>query len=77
MLLQNFPDPFTLTTIISYNLFQNDNVTLKVYNQLGNQVEVLVNEYQEAGLYKVSFNAQDLPDGLLLLLFKCRKYCTD
>ncbi len=64
MLLQNFPDPFTLTTIISYNLFQNDNVTLKVYNQLGNQVEVLVNEYQEAGLYKVSFNAQDLPDGL-------------
>lgn len=63
MLYQNYPDPFYLTTAIIYDLFQDEYVTLKVYDQLGSKIADLVNVYQAAGTYKISFNALDLPNG--------------
>jgi V8-like Glu-specific endopeptidase len=52
---QNFPNPFNPSTVINYQLPFGNNVTLKVYDILGNEVAVLVDEYKPAGEYEVEF----------------------
>jgi hypothetical protein len=61
---QNYPNPFNPTTIISYSIPQSSNVVLTIYDILGNLVETLVNENQEAGNYEISFNAGELSNGI-------------
>jgi hypothetical protein len=60
---QNYPNPFNPSTIISYQLPISGKVTLTIFDLLGREVEVLVNEYQESGFYKVNFNGSNLPSG--------------
>jgi len=55
-LSQNYPNPFNPSTTIDYNLPVDGKVSLKVYDLLGREVEVLVNEFVNAGYYSVSFN---------------------
>lgn len=57
-LSQNYPNPFNPETKISYSLTTPSNVSLKVYDVLGNEVAALVNEFQQAGTYTASFNTQ-------------------
>ena len=56
---QNFPNPFNPTTTISYQLAVNSFVTLKIFDLLGNEIETLVNEFQNAGLHQTSFNIKN------------------
>ncbi len=56
-LAQNYPNPFNPETTISYSLKKGGNVHLEVYNILGQSADVLVNEYQDAGEYSVTWNA--------------------
>lgn len=63
-LVQNFPNPFNPNTIISYQLAAGGNVTLKVYDVLGNEVATLVNEEKPAGVFEVEFNASKLSSGV-------------
>jgi subtilisin-like proprotein convertase family protein len=55
-LFQNYPNPFNPKTVISYQLPVSGNVTLKVYDVLGNEIVTLVDEYKPAGEYKVDFS---------------------
>lgn len=63
-LTQNYPNPFNPTTSISYELPAADFVSLKVFNLLGKEVASLVSEKQNAGSYKVEFNAASLASGI-------------
>jgi len=56
-LYQNYPNPFNPSTIISWQLSVGSNVTLKIYDVLGNEVVTLVNEEQQAGKHSVTFDA--------------------
>jgi hypothetical protein len=56
ILYQNYPNPFNPTTTIGYKLKERAYVKLYVYDVKGELVEVLVNQYQEAGYYEVEFN---------------------
>jgi hypothetical protein len=54
---QNYPNPFNPATVISWQSPVGGHQTLKVYDVLGNEVATLIDEYREAGRYKVEFNA--------------------
>lgn len=58
-LKQNFPNPFNPNTTISYNLGENVNVSLKIYNEKGEFVKELVNESQNKGSHSVDWNGTD------------------
>jgi uncharacterized delta-60 repeat protein len=60
LLEQNYPNPFNPSTVISYRLPVTSNVTLKVYDILGNEIATLVNEEKPAGEYEVEFNTSSI-----------------
>jgi predicted outer membrane repeat protein len=53
---QNYPNPFNPSTVISYQLPVRSDVTLKIYDVIGNEIATLVDEYKPAGNYEVEFN---------------------
>jgi hypothetical protein len=65
-LFQNFPNPFNPSTKISYKIKKDGNVSLTVFNLVGQEVSVLVNEKQSAGNYEVEFDASELTTGVYL-----------
>lgn len=65
-LYQNYPNPFNPTTVISWQSPVASHQTLKVYDILGNEVVTLVDEYREAGRYKVEFDASSLASGVYI-----------
>ncbi len=65
-LQQNYPNPFNPVTKISFNVASNGSAKLVVFDAIGREVAVLVNEDLKAGEYAVSFNASNLPSGMYL-----------
>ena len=64
LLLYNYPNPFTGSTVIHYQLPGRTNVRMEIINTLGKEVATLVNSEQDAGIYNVTFNAGNLPAGI-------------
>ncbi|MBN8572027.1 MAG: T9SS type A sorting domain-containing protein [Ignavibacteria bacterium] len=73
-LSQNYPNPFNPSTVVSYQLPVAGNVSIKVYDALGNEIETLVNEKQNAGSYSVDFNAASLPSGIYFYKLVTEKF---
>lgn len=64
ILFQNYPNPFNPNTVINFSISKSKNVTLKVYNSLGKEVETLINEVKKPGNHKAPFNGSSLPSGM-------------
>lgn len=71
---QNFPNPFNPSTVITYSIPVSSNVIINVYNVLGELITTLVNENQEAGIYKVNFDAQGLSNGVYFYKIQAGNY---
>jgi len=71
---QNYPNPFNPSTQLSYDLKADGNVKLTVFNLVGQSVRVLVDGYQTAGYYEVTFDANDLPAGIYLYKLQVGDY---
>lgn len=63
---QNFPNPFNPTTNIEFSLTEKSDVSLIVYNSLGEKISELVNGNMESGHHNVIFDAAELPSGLYI-----------
>jgi hypothetical protein len=63
-LSQNYPNPFNPSTNIKFDIPENNNVTLKVYNVHGQEVAVLANGEYTAGSYMVNWNATGIASGV-------------
>jgi hypothetical protein len=61
---QNYPNPFNPSTTIRFELAKTSHVSLSVYDMLGRQVSVLVNERQQAGYHEVKFDGNGLSSGV-------------
>jgi hypothetical protein len=61
---QNYPNPFNPTTVITYQIPSESQVTLKVFNILGKEVATLVNEVQQPGNKMVKFDAAAFSNGV-------------
>ena len=62
-LWQNYPNPFNPATKIQYSINKNEFVSLKVYDVLGNEVAVLLNEEKDAGFHTALFDGTNLASG--------------
>ncbi len=62
--LSNYPNPFNPKTIIKYGTKKSANVKVMIYNVIGRVIALLVDQKQDAGIYKIEFNGSSLPSGL-------------
>jgi photosystem II stability/assembly factor-like uncharacterized protein len=80
-LSQNYPNPFNPTTTIQYNIpvvalsvVEGLHVSLKIYDLLGREVAILVNEQQKPGNYKVEWNADNYSSGIYFYKLTAGKF---
>lgn len=75
---QNYPNPFNPSTRIRYQVSSISQVSLKVYDILGNEVTTLVNEQKEPGYYEIDFSAtggaSSLASGVYIYRLQANNY---
>ncbi len=68
--LNNYPNPFNPTTVISFNLKEKDHVTIIVFDILGKEVARLIDGIQLEGEHSISFDGSNLPSGMYIYQLK-------
>jgi photosystem II stability/assembly factor-like uncharacterized protein len=71
---QNYPNPFNPVTMIRYSVPERSNVSLKIFNPLGEEIEILIEESKETGTYEVVWNAEELPSGVYFYKIQAGDY---
>ncbi len=71
---QNFPNPFNPTTTIRYGLPNAEEVDIRIYNLLGQEVAVLIKERQAAGFYSLQFDSGHLASGIYFYRMKSGQF---
>lgn len=79
VLYQNYPNPFNPVTRIKYDIAENSNVSVNVYNMMGEKVATLVNQYQNAGYYFTNWDSRNdlgisVSAGVYIYQIKAGKY---
>ena len=64
LLSQNYPNPFNPETVIRYSIPQAEEVSLVVYNLIGEKVALLINGNMPAGNHRVTWDASNFPSGI-------------
>ena len=73
-LMNNYPNPFNPSTKIKFGVKENVNVSLKVYDILGSEIETLINEEKSARTHEIKWNAANLPSGVYFYQLKAGDY---
>jgi len=71
---QNYPNPITDMTSITYSIKNSSNVVLNIYNINGKLVQTIVNESKLPSSYTVKWNASNLPAGIYVYQLKTNEY---
>ena len=74
VLNQNYPNPFNPSTTIKYGIPARSFVEIRMYDILGREVEILVNEELDAGYYETDFNAAKFSSGIYLYQLKAGEF---
>lgn len=74
LLAQNYPNPFNGSTSIRFNLAEPADVTIEIYNLLGQKVETLVHGSRPAGSHICNWNASRYPSGMYVYRLQCDGY---
>ncbi|MBT8378969.1 MAG: T9SS type A sorting domain-containing protein, partial [Ignavibacteria bacterium] len=74
VLFQNYPNPFNPSTTISYQLPKAGFVTLNVFDVLGNEIQTLTNNFMQAGVHEVIFDASDFSSGMYFYRIKANEF---
>ncbi len=70
----NYPNPFNPVTTIKFDLPDEAPVVIKIYNLIGEEVRVLMNENKKAGSYSISFSGENLPSGVYFYTISAGRY---
>jgi hypothetical protein len=73
-LYQNYPNPFNPVTTIKFDLPEAVQVSLKIYNTIGEQLTVLINTELEAGNHQIEFDASHLSSGIYFYELRAEEY---
>jgi len=73
-LSQNYPNPFNPVTFINFDIQEDSKIVLKIYDNTGREVRMLVNEFKLAGYYKVELNGSDLSSGVYFCNLQTDKF---
>jgi hypothetical protein len=76
VLYQNYPNPFNPNTTIRYEIPQDGVVTMEVFDILGQKVKTLINEFQRADRYEVTFNSTELASGVYIYQLRINDFIT-
>ncbi len=75
-LFQNYPNPFNPTTKIQFSLPKSLVVKLSIYNTLGQEIVILINQELSAGTYSIDFDASKLNNGIYFYKLQAGEYST-
>ncbi|HTY09543.1 MAG TPA: T9SS type A sorting domain-containing protein [Bacteroidota bacterium] len=64
LLMQNYPNPFNGSTTIPFTVVKAGTIAITIYNNLGQKLRTVLNDYKDAGTYTVTANLNDFPSGL-------------
>jgi len=73
-LSQNYPNPFNPTTNLNFSLPKDQNVSLKFYNSMGQEVATYVDGFLKAGVYNVDFDGSSLSSGIYFYTLKTSEF---
>ncbi|MGH7492756.1 MAG: S8 family serine peptidase [bacterium] len=79
VLFENYPNPFNPETTIKYQISEKTQVILGIYDLMGQEVRMLVNRDQDAGIYEISWDGKDdagyeLPSGVYVCRIKAGEF---
>lgn len=63
-LTQNYPNPFNPATKIQYGVKERNNIKIAIFNTIGEELRILINELKEPGTYEITFDASSLSSGI-------------
>jgi photosystem II stability/assembly factor-like uncharacterized protein len=64
LLYQNYPNPFNSVTKIKYSVTNPGEIQIKIFDLFGSEIEILLDEYRQKGIYEIEFYASNLPSGV-------------
>ncbi len=73
---QNYPNPVKTTSIVNVHLLNHANLSLEVYNMVGQKIIEINKGYTTAGIHQITIDATELPEGIYLYTVRVGDRCT-